>query len=186
MPRLAYLVFSSLALAAALSACSGGGSDFAGPTPMPSATPRQQLIQHVIVIFQENRTPDNLFHGLPGADIANSGVNSKGQTVQLQPVDITAPYDIDHSHTGFLTEYNGGNMNGWDLVRMGCPSNNCTPETGFGYVPPSEVQPYFQMAEQYAFADRMFQTNQGPSFPAHQYIFSATSTNAPGSNLLAS
>lgn len=30
----------------------------------------------------------------------------------------------------------------------------------------SDVQPYFQMAEQYAFGDRMFQTNQGPSFPA--------------------
>ncbi len=39
-----------------------------------------------------------------------------GQVVPLQPVDITAPYDIDHSHTGFKTEYAGGSMNGWDLV----------------------------------------------------------------------
>jgi len=31
------------------------------------------------------------------------------------------------------------------------------------------------MAEQYAFGDRMFQTNQGPSFPAHQFIISGTS-----------
>src|ERR1700730_17041972 len=31
------------------------------------------------------------------------------------------------------------------------------------------------MAEQYTFANRMFQTNQGPSFPAHQFIISGTS-----------
>jgi phospholipase C len=43
------------------------------------------------------------------------------------------------------------------------------------YVNPTDVQPYFQMAEQYTFADRMFQTNQGPSFPAHQFIISGTS-----------
>jgi phospholipase C len=39
----------------------------------------------------------------------------------------------------------------------------------------SDVQPYFTMAETYTFGDRMFQTNQGPSFPAHQYIISGTS-----------
>ena len=38
------------------------------------------VIQHVVIIFQENRTPDNLFHDsvliARGADIAISGVNS--------------------------------------------------------------------------------------------------------------
>jgi phospholipase C len=143
-------------------------------------------IQHIIIIFQENRTPDNLFHGLPGADTANSGTNSLGQTVQLIPVDITAPYDLDHSHKGFTTEYNGGAMNGWDLVGVNCPSHTCNPQTAFGYVPQAEVQPYFTMAERFTFADRMFQTNQGPSFPAHQFIISGTSTDSVGSTLLAS
>jgi phospholipase C len=53
----------------------------------------------------------------------------------------------------------------------------------FKYVNPADVQPYFQMAEKYTFADRMFQTNQGPSFPAHQFIISGTSAPAVGSNL---
>src|ERR1700690_4153160 len=39
----------------------------------------QQQIGHVIVIFQENRTPDNLFQGLPNADIATSGTGKKGK-----------------------------------------------------------------------------------------------------------
>ena len=173
----------AIAAALALSACGGGGGVLPGPGPTPP--PGQAKITHVIIIFQENRTPDNLFHGLPGADIANSGTNSLGQTIQLQPIDITAPYDIDHSHLAFTTEYAGGQMNGWDLVHFNCPSHACNPLTAFGYVPQAEVQPYFTMAERYTFADRMFQTNQGPSFPAHQYIFSGTSTNAVGSNLLA-
>src|ERR1700735_3561272 len=41
------------------------------------------------------------------------------------------------------------------------------------------------MAETYTFADNMFQTNQGPSFPAHQYIVSGTSTISTGSSLRA-
>ena len=65
MRRLSCLMSSPLAFAAALWACSGGGSGLRGPAPMPSPTPRQQLIQHVIVIFQENRTPDNLFMVCP-------------------------------------------------------------------------------------------------------------------------
>lgn len=67
------------------------------------ATPAQAQygstpIKHVIVIFQENRTPDNLFQGLctanggvPGCstaletkyDIASTYVNAEGQTVPL-------------------------------------------------------------------------------------------------------
>jgi phospholipase C len=179
----------AIALAAVLALTACGGSGRGGvvlPGPSPTPPPVQGKIKYVIIIVQENRSPDNLFHGLPGADIANSGTNSMGQVVPLQPVDITAPYDIDHSHSGFKTEYDGGLMNGWDLVNFKCPSNACSPLTAFGYVPPAEVQPYFTMAERYTFADRMFETNQGPSFPAHQFIISGTSTNAVGSNLLAS
>ena len=50
------------------------------------------VIQHVVVIFQENRTPDNLFHDpvliSRGADIASSGENSHGQTIPLTPIDL--------------------------------------------------------------------------------------------------
>jgi phospholipase C len=42
------------------------------------------------------------------------------------------------------------------------------------------------MASQYVFGDRMFQTNQGPSFPAHQYIISGTSTTQQSGTLKAS
>jgi phospholipase C len=53
-------------------------------------------------------------------------------------------------------------------------------------VPPEEVRPYYTMAESYTFADKMFETNQGPSFPAHQYLISGTSAITDGSDLLVS
>ena len=63
-------------------------------------------------------------------------------------------------------------------------ATNCPPANpNFMYVQQSDVQPYWDMAEQYAFGDRMFQTNQGPSFPAHQFIMGGTSEPAAGSNL---
>ena len=148
-----------------------------------------QYIQHVVVIFQENRTPDNLFHGLPGADIANSGTNSAGQTIPLTTISLVTNYDLDHSHGDFVAMYDGGKMDGADKVPvLGClpKASGCPPVTPqFKYVNPSEVQPYFQLAEQYTFGDRMFQTNQGPSFPAHQYIISGTSADTATSNLFA-
>jgi phospholipase C len=37
------------------------------------------------------------------------------------------------------------------------------------------LNPYLTMVTQYGWANFMFQTNQGPSFPAHQFLFGATS-----------
>jgi phospholipase C len=156
------------------------------PALSPISGPSSGKIQHVIIIFQENRTPDNLFHGLPGADIASTGVDSRGRIVPLVPVSISTNFDVDHSHRAFITSYNRGQMNGFDHVYIICGAGSCPGATPYAYVPPSQVGPYFALAQQYTFADRMFQTNQGPSFPAHQYIVSGTATNAPGSVLLAS
>jgi hypothetical protein len=42
-------------------------------------------------------------------------------------------------------------------------------------VPKSLVQPYFDVATNYGFANYMFETGEGPSFPAHQFIFGGSS-----------
>ena len=148
----------------------------------------QNPIKYVIVIFQENRTPDNLFHGLPGADIATSGVNSKGKVIPLTPIPLVNNYDLGHSHPDFVAMYDGGKMDGADKIAVTCipHAKKCPPPNPqFTYVKPSDVSPYFQLAEQYTFADRTFQTNQGPSFPAHQFIISGTSAPTASSNLFA-
>jgi Phosphoesterase family len=143
----------------------------------------------VVIIFQENRTPDNLFHGLANADIADSGVNSLGQTISLTPIPLANDYDLSHAHSAFVAMYDGGKMDGADKIPIGCRAGaiGCPPPNPqFQYVNPADIQPYSALAQQYTFADRMFQTNQGPSFPAHQFIISGTSAPSPTSNLLAS
>ncbi|HEY2474454.1 MAG TPA: alkaline phosphatase family protein [Candidatus Cybelea sp.] len=146
-------------------------------------------ITHVVIIVQENRTPDNLFQGLKGADIASSELNSAGQQVPLTAVSFKAPYDIDHEHRAYAIESDNGAMNGFNLVSSfkckGLPGCLKPYLAAYGYVPHQEAAPYFAMAKQYAFADRMFATNQGPSFPAHQYLISGTSTINASSTLRA-
>jgi phospholipase C len=182
-------VFFVLSLCALIAACGGGGGTVVpgpGPNPSPSSGPAVG-IQHIVIIFQENRTVDNLFNGFPHADTVLSGKNSSGGMTTLQPISLAAPYDLDHSHLGFTTEYNSGAMNGFDKEGIS-PQPGFTPpaNAAYGYVPQSETGPYFALAQQFTFADEMFQTNEGPSFPAHQYIISGTSAPAPGSSLLAS
>jgi phospholipase C len=156
------------------------------------------VFQHIVVIFQENRTPDNLFQDpvliSRGADIANSGLNSTGQTIPLSPIDLgttgSSPqnYDLSHANAAFVSMYDGGKMDGANLIPCS-PAANCPPNAHpnpqYMYVKPADVQPYFALAEQYTFGDRMFQTNEGPSFPAHQFIISGTSAPTTGSNLFA-
>ena len=74
-------------------------------------------INHVVVIFQENRTPDKIcfrdcarrMGNKPGCsatgakgtyEIASTYVNSDGQTVPLTPVGLATNFDLDHSHGG--------------------------------------------------------------------------------------
>ena len=164
----------------------GGKTLTHGSSSQGLSSAAAQKIQHVVVIFQENRSPDNLFHGLPNADIANSGKNSQGQTVPLTPISLANGYDLNHKHEAFLNMYHDGKMDGADKNSLSCTGKPGCPANGqFHYVNPSEVAPYFQLATQYTFADRMFQTNQGPSFPAHQYIISGTSTPSTTSDTCA-
>ena len=190
MIKLPILVFAIVVLATggtlvSLNGC--GGSSSGSTTPPPGK------IQHVVVIFQENRSTDNLFQDpvliKAGADIQNFGIDSHGNTIPLQEVDLAAHYNPNHTHSAFndMCDLNPATgqcqMDGADLIPVTCPTGiqNCT----FAYVNPAEVQPYFALAEQYTFADHMFQTNQGPSMPAHQFIISGTSAPSAGSNLFA-
>ena len=148
--------------------------------------------KHVVIIFQENRTPDNLFGSAPGfepgVDIATSGVNSKGVTIPLQPVSIASCYDLSHAHSAFTAMYDNGKMDGADKVQVSYANSCPTPANAqFAYADNSagDITPYFTIAEQYGFANRMFQTNQGPSFPAHQFIFGGTSAPDETSHLFA-
>jgi phospholipase C len=183
--KLALLFTAILTAAGALLELNGcGGGRSASPSNLPQPPGK---IGHVVIIFQENRTPDNLFHDPVligrGADIASTGQISSGQTISLTPVPLATPYDFGHNHISFLRAWNNGAMNQADKIVVFCPQGSCPPHPQYQYVQASDVQPYFELAETYTFGDRMFQTNQGPSFPAHQYIISGTAAISENSAL---
>jgi phospholipase C len=140
--------------------------------------------QHVVIIYQENRTPDNLFQGLCGTnrslcpspyDVQNFGTDNKGQTIQLIQVKLGSPNDPGHRHQAFVQMCHL-NATTNQCKMDGLSSSNCSVgKCSFEYVNPSDVAPYVTMAQQYGWANFMFQTNQGPSTPAHQFIFAGTS-----------
>ena len=79
---------------------------------VPAAASASPSFRHIIVVVQENRTPDNLFGSNPtfepGVDLATSGVNSKGETIPLGPVALANCYDISHAHSAFEAMYTKG------------------------------------------------------------------------------
>ena len=172
------------ALSMALVFLLGGAS----AQPAPGAKPR--VFKHIVIVFQENRTPDNLFGSNPtfepGVDIATNGVTSKGVTVSLTALPLADCYDISHSHASFEFAL----KKGFDVEPL--DSSSCTgrlpanPHFKFADNSTGTMQPYFDIATTNGFANRMFQTNQGPSFPAHQFIFGGTSAPTTASALFAS
>jgi phospholipase C len=154
------------------------------PGAPPASVPLGKYLKHVVIIIQENRSFDNLFDGFPGADTAASGTLHDGTKVTLQPVKLAEQYDIDHSYGGFRAAFDGGRMDGFDLEPVyGYLHGKYQPLSGMGkfpysYVQRSDVASYWQLASTYSLADRMFQSNGGPSFPAHQYLIAGQSDNA--------
>jgi len=146
--------------------------------------PYPNPIKHVVMIIQENRTPDNLFRGLltwPGINpanynIATSGKNSKGQTISLTPGSLGTTYDLSHSHASFLAMYDGGKMDGADKIPCfgTCPSN---PQ--FAYVDNAKhlIDPYLTLAAQYGWANFSFKPTRAQAI-RHQFLFGATSATS--------
>jgi phospholipase C len=133
------------------------------------------------VIVQENRSVDNLFHLLAGVDTVAYGLDSTGHHRPLLPVPLQVPYDPDHTHNGFVTAFDNGNMDGFDKVESTCGVALQRPypcpvyENVYAYVQAKDIQPYLQLALHFAFADHVLQSNQGPSYPAHFYLVAAQS-----------
>ena len=152
-------------------------SGCAGSSAPPSAVNQQAgllagHIQHIVIIVQENRSFDNLFSGFPGADSATSGI-SYGHAVALNSVPLEYGVDVDHTHPGWWADWDQGKNDGFAHQ-----SSYPIPNFPYAHVPRSEIQQYWTLASQYVLADRMFQSNTGPSFVAHQYLIAGQSDDA--------
>jgi phospholipase C len=136
--------------------------------------------KHIIIVVQENRTPDNLFGagGRPcgsedpfetGADIETGGfafVPQSNGTVQYGPIcnsslplsawdpNIPTPkvVDPDHSYGGWGQDYAGGSLNGF-CHEYGSYAVYLSTCPSYSYVQESDVQPYLAIATNYGWAN---------------------------------
>jgi hypothetical protein len=136
---------------------------------------------HVILVIQENRTPDNLFQDQAlinnGADIWN--INDEfacedpqsGGTVAVYGAPLNACFDPNHGHVlGWEKTYHQGNMNGACELYVKIP-NGCTPPSQTPAVTYAEnlpydgtngiLSPYYKIAETYGFANYMARPRMG-------------------------
>jgi phospholipase C len=170
----------AVAIASTMVACSG---QMASPgLPSPPAIPVATLqhrgktstpIKHVVIIFQENRSFDNIFAGYSGADAPTYGFTQGGKKIPLQPVGFDTS-DINHYYNDGINDYDGGKMDGFEQN-----GNYTGPTLPYSYLKRSLVKPYWRMAELYTLSDRMFASMFGPSFTAHLDIIAGTTDLNP-------
>jgi phospholipase C len=131
-------------------------------------------IKHVVIIIQENRTLNNLFNGYvsPTGESAlttTMGMHN-GTAMALQKAPLLQPIDIGHAHRSFVNDYHAGAQDGFAVGAGGTNNGNA-----YVYTDPMDVQPYWNLANQFVLADHMFQSNTGPSYVAHQYLIAGHS-----------
>jgi len=167
---LAIVAAAGLWLSAGLAGCGGSITALSVSPPIRESTVSPipgSPIQHIVVIMQENRSFDNLFNGYPGADTVQGGMNGD-ELVPLKAVSLADSHDLGHSHMRWLKDWDNGNMDGFAQDGSLLP---------YSYVPREDVEEYWDLAQQYVLGDRMFQSNTGPSFVAHQYMIAGQSGN---------
>jgi phospholipase C len=185
------------AICALLSGCNGGlitlrqaqGDNYGlrGATTSP--------IQHVVIVIQENRTFNDFFATFPGADGTTTGKEEKSagcgvgseKTIALKESGLVTklhgtPRDLDHAYKGYDAARDRGSMDGFDTVTFQSGPLECS--YPYQYTDPSEIKPYWDMAEQYALAEHMFTTQGSSSFTAHQALIAGDTVIAPDEALV--
>jgi len=200
-------------------------------TALAFADSQPGQFEHVIIVVQENRTPDNLFGGVPPQGAWQGPGFEQGVDLTTAPNSIEwslgACFDPGHENGSWQNQWASGvpgqtsnphqcgqSQGNGGHVTYCCspPSDDIQPRPVCGQdskgqwvgcsgtnpinVPvwPEEtyvswtyeqtydqngahhvLDPYVQIATQYGYANYFYQTNQGPSEPAHDFLFGGTS-----------
>jgi phospholipase C len=161
----------AISLALSASACDAppDGDTQAGDLTAPIP------IKHVVVVVKENHTFDNYFGSFPGAagTLDATGANTCPTVAGGRGPCTEAPdaptHDLCHSHSCSLTDWNGGQMNGWNQA------GGSDTGDGLAYAQYTErdIPNYWQYARHFVLGDQFFASMHGPSFPGHLFTVAA-------------
>lgn len=135
-------------------------------------------IQHVVWIFQENHSFDNVLGAycvnndtllpMPRAhcngSIGNVQLSDGATAVNYQAPDIVP--SVSHSNADYKAAYNGGRMNGWQNVG-GCAASAPSQYPCVNHYAPDQIPNLATFATAGVVADAVFQPNGGSTFGAH-------------------
>jgi phospholipase C len=189
-------------VASGCSGNSGGTSLVSAASKNAHRRASSDPIQHVVIVMQENRSFDNFFYQYPGANYATQGNGHNGKVYQLEELPLKWARDQNHYHWQFLEDYDNGAGDGFDYQIIqpyksgpGCTKGNWFNEPQcwnfandphdqkimaqpYSYVTRAQIQPYWDMANQYVLGDDTFASNNGPTFVSHQYMIAAQAGHA--------
>lgn len=189
-------LFSSLLLVVAVGC---GGSSSSPPPVQPQKLTAGQnakgIINHVIVIVQENRTFDNIFGGWKSGDLsipqpfpgAEATIPARIQQSMRAGV-FGDPPSINASHDVWQCLSEGKfSDDTWIAVDKGVQClglfNPLEEVHPFYYLDPDFRASYWDIATKYVLGDHFFAISSTSSFPGHQYIVSARSTDNQGQTI---
>jgi phospholipase C len=127
-------------------------------------------IQHVIVLYQENHTFDNVFgywcdqtgrcDGMPSqVTVKGVGTVTPGVTADLVP-------NLGHGVTQQTAAIDGGAMDGWTAI-PGC--NKSTSYVCVSGYEPQSIPNLINLAQTFGISDRFFSMADSPSWGGHLY-----------------
>jgi phospholipase C len=173
-----------VAVVLAASALVVGGGAPAGASRAAPASPA--VIDHVVVLMQENRSTDHYFGrlhfaGQPRFDPEPPGSSNPDPTNPTGPpvksfhkTNYCEVTDLDHSWNGTHSEWDAGKMDGFTTAN----ANALVDPTGartMGYYDAGDLPFYYALYSTFATGDRYFSSVLGPTFPNRFYLLAGTS-----------
>jgi phospholipase C len=156
--------------------------------PRPMRAGRASPIRHVVVIYLENHSFDNVLGfwcdanpgrcpqgGMPASvTLSNGAVVSPSTAPDIVP-------NVLHTVASQVAAIDGGRMDGWQNI----PDGSCDAATGYqcisGYQP-GYLPNLIRLAQQFAISDNTFSLNDSESWASHIAIVSASQDHFYGDN----
>jgi phospholipase C len=143
-------------------------------SPVAAADRHHGHIRHVVIIYQENHSFDNVLGRLcvrPGrCDGSRTGKLPDGSPIRLAvSPDVVPP--VAHTTGAQLRAIHGGQMDGWAEIP------GCSQRTGYACLTqfrPRQIPNLTRLAQHFALSDRTFQMDTVSSWGAHLELVAAT------------
>jgi phospholipase C len=167
-----------------LGAAAAATATLATAAGLPAATAGSPPIQHVVVIYLENHSFDNIFGYWCDAHRARcpdggmpSSVRLSNGAVVTPTVDPDTIPNITHNGPSQVLAMNNGKMNGWDKIPRLGGQTGCGANVSYycvsGYMP-RQLPNHAALAHNFAISDMTFSMSDSPSWEGHIYAVAAS------------